>query len=72
MDMREPEARDGNMCAVWASIVRPGRFKLPVCVDFIVVLSGMRTWMPGVAQSLLMTGVLASIKCPVAPVPTII
>ena len=48
-EMREPEARVGKMCAWRAERGRPGMASSAVWVEVMVLPSGSRTVMPGVA-----------------------
>ena len=71
MERRGPDTSVGKMWASRAAKGRSGRFSSPVCVESMVVPSGIRTCMAGVAQSLLSTGVASSTKWAVAPVSAI-
>ena len=66
--MRDPDARNGKMWASRAAAGRSGKFRLHVCVDWMVPPS--RSWavMPGIAVRLFVNGALVVTKCPVAPV----
>lgn len=56
MEMREPEARVGKMCAWRAESGRPGMVSSAVWVDVMVLPSGSRTVMPGEAAMRLECG----------------
>jgi hypothetical protein len=68
MEMRDPDARNGKMRASRAVAGRSGKFRLYVCVDWMVPPSGSWAVMPGIAVRLFVNGALVVTKCPVAPV----
>jgi hypothetical protein len=69
MEMRDPDARNGKMWASPAAAGRNGRFRLHVCVDWMVPPSGSWAEIPGMlAVCLFVNGASVVTKCPVAPV----
>ena len=60
--MRDPDARNGKMWASCAAAGRSGRFRLHVCVDWMVPLSGSWAVMPGIAVRLFVNGALVVTK----------
>ena len=67
MDMRDEWARPGTICASVAASPSPGKFKLPVWVDYITSLSGKVMFNGTSAGLLLHIGTLGSKKWAVAP-----
>jgi len=56
---------------MWASPAaagRSGKFRLHVCVDWMVPPSGSWAVMPGIAVRLFVNGAFVVTKCPVGPV----
>ena len=68
MEMSNPDARQGNMCALHASGGRKGRDSCVVWVDFITPWFGRSMEIPRCATSLFVYEVELSRKWPVAPV----
>jgi len=66
MEMRDPDARYGKMWASRAAAGKNGKFRLRVCVDWMVPLSGSWAVVPGIAVCLFLNGALVVTKCPVA------
>jgi len=66
--MMDPVARNGKMWASCAVAGRNGRFRLHVCVDWMVPPLGSWPVMPGIAARLFVKGASVVMKCPVAPV----
>jgi hypothetical protein len=71
MDTRELEMRLGKMWAWQAAAGRKGKKRSAVCVEVIVLPSGMRMLMPGLVMRLLWWGTWVLIKCLVALVSAI-
>ena len=68
MEIREPEARVGKMCAWQADGGRWGMLSRAVCVESMVLPSGRTTAMLGVAGRWWKLGACMVMKWPVAPV----
>jgi hypothetical protein len=68
IEIRDPEASGGKMCAVRADGGSWGSSSSVACVDCKWEPSGSMTVMPGLATCLLQYGALLARKCPVAPV----
>jgi len=66
--MRDSDARNGKMWASRAAAGRNGKFRLHVCVDWMVPPLGSWAVIPGNAVHLFVNGALVVTKCPVAPV----
>jgi len=58
MEMRDPDARYGKMWASRAAAGKNGKFRLRVCVDWMVPLSG--AVIPGIAVCLFLNGKVSS------------
>jgi hypothetical protein len=68
MEMRDPDARYGKMWASRAAAGKNGKFRLHVCVDWMVPPLGSWAVIPGIAVCLFVNGASVVMKCPVAPV----
>ena len=65
--MRDECAKPGTICAWVAASPRPGKLRLPMCVDCIVSPSGSVMLSGCSALRLFSIGTLGSRKCAVAP-----
>ena len=72
MDMRDPDANVSKTCATLASTGKPSKHRLPTCVDDMVLLSGISTFIPGNTNFLSWIGAFDVTKFHVAPVSTIV
>eukprot|EP00956_Cyclotella_meneghiniana_P034213 scaffold102491_cov20-Cyclotella_meneghiniana.AAC.1 len=67
IEMSDECARPGTMCAWVASSPRPGKLRLPMCVEWITSPSGKVIFSGLSALRLLAIGTFGRRKCAVAP-----